>query len=106
MTTSGYKYPIGSRVMVKVTAHEDVAGIAWPYLRYKTGTVKGVEVAPVKSQPGALVIDYSIEFDEEFRGGWDCLGTCARGKGMLIGQQHLELSDTEVVDYGKDQSAT
>lgn len=92
--------------MVMPRAKVDVAGCAWPYLQYKTGVVRYVEVAPIRDQPGAWVADYSVEFDEEFRGGWDCYSRCLTGKGMIIGQQHLELVQyAEVLEDAKVESS-
>jgi len=93
------KYPVGSRVTVKPSAALDVSGVAWPYLEGKAGTVRKVNIsssAAGVNTPGLWAVLYSIEFDEEFRGGWDCFGACIPGKGQQISEQHLELED-----YGK-----
>jgi hypothetical protein len=85
------KYPVGSRVRVLESAGVDVAGVAWPYLNGKVGTVRWVETATPPNQPGVWAILYSIEFPDEFRGGWDAFGHCLPGKGQQISQQHLEI---------------
>jgi len=94
------KYPVGSRVSVKPSAAIDVCGVAWPYLEGKVGTVNRVHVSPIEAPtPGTWSVMYSVEFDEEFRGGWDCFGYCVSGKGQQISEQHLDLES-----YGKGWS--
>jgi hypothetical protein len=83
-----WKYQVGTRVRVLPSAHIDVAGVAWPYLNGRIGTVKSVNSAA--QAMGEAYIAYNVQFDEPFKGGWDCSGTCSDSMGQQISQQHLE----------------
>jgi hypothetical protein len=82
------KYTVGTRVRVRPSALVDVAGVAWPYLNGRIGTVKYAEA--IERQMAEWYVTYNVQFDEPFKGGWDCQKTCDTLTGQQISEQHLE----------------